>query len=213
MLDDIDSNDGRRRDLEVILQETKRLDRIVNQIIDYARPREIVARPFDMIQLVQEVAKVLDEPLVRKQVSLRLLAPSPPYSLHADRDQFKQVLLNVIQNAIEATPPGRPITVALAHVAHGAEQGLEIAVTDQGHGISPAHLPHVFEPFFTSGKPRGTGLGLAICRNILDAHGGDMILESELDQGTTVRAWCPLQQQPQRMQEEESHAGHNLRHG
>jgi signal transduction histidine kinase len=213
LLDDIDSSDGRRRDLEVILQETKRLDRIVNQIIDYARPREILARPFDMVQLVQEVAKVLDEPLVRKQATLQLLAPEPPYCLHADRDQFKQVLLNVIQNAVEATPPDRPIIVALAQLAHGAEQGLEIAVTDQGHGISPAHLPHVFEPFFTSGKPRGTGLGLAICRNILDAHGGDMTLESEVDQGTTVRLWCPLQQQPLRMQEEESHAGHNLRHG
>lgn len=213
LLDDIDPNDPRRRDLEVILQETKRLDRIVNQIIDYARPREIVARPFDMVQLVQEVAKVLDEPLVRKRATVELLAPTPPYCLHADRDQFKQVLLNVIQNAVEATRPDRPITVTLAHLAHGAEQGLEIAVTDQGHGISPAHLPHVFEPFFTSGKPRGTGLGLAICRNILDAHGGDMTLESELNQGTTVRLWCPLQQQPLRMQEEGSHAGHDLRHG
>ena len=84
---------------------------------------------------------------------------------------------------------------------------------DQGGGISPAHLPHVFEPFFTSGKPRGTGLGLAICRNILDAHGGDITLESNVGSGTTVRVWCPLRQQPQRMPEEESHAGHDLRHG
>ena len=212
LLDDTDPSDGRRADLEVILQETKRLDRIVNQIIDYARPREIVALPFDMAQLVQEVTKVLDELLMRKQVTIRLAVPVGPHTIQADRDQFKQVLLNVMQNAIEATSLGGLITVSLAQLAHGVEQGLEIAVTDQGSGISPAHLPHVFEPFFTSGKPRGTGLGLAICRNILDAHGGDITLESEVGNGTTVRVWCPLRQQPQRMQEEESHAGHDLRH-
>ncbi len=212
LLDDTDPSDGRRADLEVILQETKRLDRIVNQIIDYARPREIVALPFDMAQLVQEVTKVLDELLMRKQVTIRLAVPVGPHTIQADRDQFKQVLLNVMQNAIEATSLGGLITVSLAQLAHGVEQGLEIAVTDQGSGISPVHLPHVFEPFFTSGKPRGTGLGLAICRNILDAHGGDITLESEVGNGTTVRVWCPLRQQPQRMQEEESHAGHDLRH-
>ncbi len=213
LLDDIDPGDGRRADLEVILQETKRLDRIVNQIIDYARPREIVALGFDMVQLVHEVTKLLDEPLVRKQSTIRLSAPAGAYTVQADRDQLKQVLLNIIQNAIEATPPGHPITVSLAQLAHGVESGLEIVVTDRGSGISPAHLPHVFEPFFTSGKPRGTGLGLAICRNILDAHGGDMTLESRLGGGTTVRIWCPLRQQPQRMQEEDTHAGHDLRHG
>ncbi len=213
LLDDTDPSDGRRPDLEVILQETKRLDRIVNQIIDYARPREIVALAFDMVQLVHEVTKVLDEPLMRKQAAIILSAPAAPYTIQADRDQFKQVLLNVIQNAIEATPLGKPITVTLAQLAHGVEPGLEIAVTDQGSGISPAHLPHVFEPFFTSGKPRGTGLGLAICRNILDAHGGDMALESESGSGTTVRVWCPLRQQPQSMQREGNHAGHDLRHG
>ena len=213
LLDDTDPSDGRRADLEVILQETKRLDRIVNQIIDYARPREIVALTFDMAQLVQEVTKVLDELLMQKQVTVRLAVSTGPYTIQADRDQFKQILLNVMQNAIEATSLGGLITVSLAQLAHGVEQGLEIAVVDQGGGISPAHLPHVFEPFFTSGKPRGTGLGLAICRNILDAHGGDITLESNVGSGTTVRVWCPLRQQPQRMPEEESHAGHDLRHG
>ena len=107
----------------------------------------------------------------------------------------------------------RPSTVTLAPRAKDLEPGLEIAVTDRGSGISPVNLAHVFEPFFTSGKPRGTGLGLAICRNILDAHGGDIALESDVGQGTTARVWCPLRQQPQRVQGDERHAGHDLRHG
>jgi len=213
LLDDIAADDTRRPDLEVILQETKRLDRIVNQIIDYARPREVVAFAFDMAQLVQEVTKVLDEPLAQKQATIMPSAPTPPYMIQADRDQFKQVLLNVMQNAVEATPVGGSITVAITPLARGLEPGLEMTVMDDGQGISPSHLPHVFEPFFTSGKPRGTGLGLAICRNILDAHGGDIILDSKPGLGTTVRIWAPLRQQPQRMQEEGTHAGHDLRHG
>ena len=213
LLDDTDPTDARRPDLAVILQETKRLDRIVNQIIDYARPREIVAFAFDMAQLVQEVMKVLDEPLTRKQVTIRLASPDSPYTIQADRDQMKQVLLNVLQNAIEASPSGKTITITLVQQARGVEPGLEVTVADRGTGISPTHLPHVFEPFFTSGKPRGTGLGLAICRNILEAHGGDIALDSEVGRGTTVRVWAPLRQQPPRMQEEEQHAGHDLRHG
>lgn len=213
LLDDTDPTDARRPDLAVILQETKRLDRIVNQIIDYARPREIVAFAFDMAQLVQEVMKVLDEPLTRKQATIRLSAPDAPYTIQADRDQLKQVLLNVLQNAIEACPSGGTITVTLVQQARGVEPGLEVTVADRGTGISPTHLPHVFEPFFTSGKPQGTGLGLAICRNILEAHGGEIALDSEVGRGTTVRVWAPLRQQPLRMQEEEQHAGHDLRHG
>jgi PAS domain S-box-containing protein len=213
LLDDTDPTDARRPDLAVILQETKRLDRIVNQIIDYARPREIVAFAFDMAQLVQEVMKVLDEPLTRKQATIRLSAPDAPYTIQADRDQLKQVLLNVLQNAIEASPSGGTTTVTLVQQARGVEPGLEVTVADRGTGISPTHLPHVFEPFFTSGKPRGTGLGLAICRNILEAHGGEIALDSEVGRGTTVRVWAPLRQQPLRMQEEEQHAGHDLRHG
>ena len=213
LLDDTDPTDARRPDLAVILQETKRLDRIVNQIIDYARPREIVAFAFDMAQLVQEVMKVLDEPLTRKQATIRLSAPDAPYTIQADRDQLKQVLLNVLQNAIEASPSGGTITVTLVQQARGVEPGLEVTVADRGTGISPTHLPHVFEPFFTSGKPQGTGLGLAICRNILEAHGGEIALDSEVGRGTTVRVWAPLRQQPLRMQEEEQHAGHDLRHG
>jgi signal transduction histidine kinase len=86
-----------------------------------------------------------------------------------------------------------------------------VAVSDHGVGISPAHLPHVFEPFFTSGKRQGTGLGLAICRNIIEAHSGDITIESTSGQGTTVRMWIPLRQQP-RMQGGSAHAGDDIRH-
>jgi PAS domain S-box-containing protein len=196
LLDDTDDQDARRADLQLILQETKRLDRIVNQIIDYARPRELVTVPFDVAALVQEVIKMLDEPLAKRRVRATVTSRPSPLILQADRDQLKQVLLNVVQNAIDASADGQTIEVAVGVPDLAAEPSVTLTVSDHGVGISAANLPHVFEPFFTSGKRQGTGLGLAICRNILEAHGGDITLESAPGEGTTVRMWIPLRQQP-----------------
>jgi signal transduction histidine kinase len=118
----------------------------------------------------------------------------PPFQ--ADRDQIKQVLINLVQNAIEASEEGGALTLTAFELARGQETGVAIHVMDTGTGVAPEALPHVFEPFFTSGKHRGTGLGLAICRNIVDAHGGDIQLTSQPGKGTTVRVWLPLRQQP-----------------
>ncbi|HET9962793.1 MAG TPA: ATP-binding protein [Nitrospiraceae bacterium] len=211
LLDDTDEQDARRADLQLILQETKRLDRIVNQIIDYARPRELVTVPFDMAALVQEVIKMLDEPLAKRRVRATVAGPPTPPVVQADRDQLKQVLLNVVQNAIDASADGETIEVTIGVPDQAAEPSVMVAVSDLGVGISPAHLPHVFEPFFTSGKRQGTGLGLAICRNIIEAHSGDITIESTSGQGTTVRMWIPLRQQP-RMQGGSAHAGDDIRH-
>lgn len=196
LLDDTDRADPRRADLEVILGETKRLDRIVNQIIDYARPRELAPVLFSVLDLIQEALKVLDAPLSHKLLKITGALPSTLSQVHADRDQIKQVLLNVFQNAVEASGEGGVLRVAAQPFARNLDPGIVMTVTDHGPGIPSEDLPHVFEPFFTRGKHRGTGLGLAICRNIVDAHGGDIQLISEVGKGTTARLWLPLRQQP-----------------
>lgn len=194
--DDIESSDPRRADLDVILNETRRLDRIVNQIIDYARPRELAPVVFNLIDIVQEVLKLSDASIATKGLTVKTaLHPMLP-ALQADRDQMKQVLLNVIQNAVEAMGAGGTLSVAAFESRRAADQGLVLTVTDTGAGISSQDLTHVFQPFFTTGKSRGTGLGLAICRNIIDAHAGDIQITSQPGHGTTVRMWLPLRQQP-----------------
>jgi len=196
LVEETDSKDPRRSDLEVILRETRRLDRIVNQIIEYARPRELAPVLFSCSDLVEEVLKLLDVPLSKKALTVTCaVSPALP-KVYADRDQIKQVLLNVFQNAIEASEERGGLSVAACPFARNLDPGLAITVTDQGPGISSEDLPHVFEPFFTRGKHRGTGLGLAICRNIVDAHGGDIQLMSDKGKGTTARLWLPLRQQP-----------------
>ncbi len=193
LLDDTPEADARRADLGIILQETKRLDRIVNQIIDYARPREIAPVLFPLSDMVQETIKLMEAPLAAKRVTVNQSIPPSLAPVHADRDQLKQVLLNVVQNAIDALDAER----ASIHIA-ASDSGTGVAMTvcDSGRGIRPEEVSHVFEPFFTSGKRQGTGLGLAICRNIIEAHGGDIALTSEIGKGTTVRIWLPLRQQP-----------------
>ena len=194
--DEIESSDPRRADLDVILNETRRLDRIVNQIIDYARPRELAPVVFNLSDIVQEVLKLSDASIVAKGLGVKTaLHPMLPL-LQADRDQMKQVLLNVVQNAIEAMSTDGVLGIAAFESRRAAEQGMVLTISDTGAGISSQDLPHVFQPFFTTGKSKGTGLGLAICRNIIDAHAGDMQLTSQPGHGTTVRIWLPLRQQP-----------------
>ncbi|MEP6957688.1 MAG: ATP-binding protein [Nitrospirota bacterium] len=197
LLDEFDSTDPRHADLEMILKETKRLDRIVNQIIDYARPRELAPVLYPVNNLVEEVVKLLDSTLTAKHIAVtRSLSPALT-PVHADHDQLKQVLLNIFHNAIDASNEGTTIDVAAFELPRGQNAGMVIKITDHGVGIPDEALAHVFEPFFTSGKRQGTGLGLAICRNIIESHGGDIQITSEVGKGTSVRIWLPLRQELQ----------------
>jgi signal transduction histidine kinase len=140
--------------------------------------------------------KLSDASIAAKGIAVKTaLHPMLP-ALQADRDQLKQVLLNVVQNAIEAMGTQGTLSIAAFESKRAAEQGMTLTVADTGAGISAHDLPHVFQPFFTTGKYKGTGLGLAICRNIIDAHAGDIQLTSQPGQGTTVRIWLPVRQQP-----------------
>lgn len=197
LLDDFSDTDPRRTDIDVILKEAKRLDRIVNQIVEYARPRELAPVLFDLSDLIAEVVKTLDVPLQAKHLAIQTSLSPTAAHVHADRDQIKQVLLNVIHNAIDASPAdGAAIDVTAFELSSQDRPGIVMLVKDAGVGISSEVLPHVFEPFYTTGKRHGTGLGLAICRNIVVGHGGDIHMTSEVGKGTTVRIWLPLTQEP-----------------
>ena len=197
LLDEFDASDPRHADLEMIVKETKRLDRIVNQIIDYARPRELAPELCPLSDLVDEVVKLLDSTLTAKHLAVTRSLPPTPTGLHADHDQIEQVLLNIFHNAIDASHVGTAIDVTAFELSRGQNAGMMVTVTDYGVGIPDDALAHVFEPFFTRGKQQGTGLGLAICRNIIESHGGDIQITSEVGKGTSVRIWLPLRQELQ----------------
>lgn len=191
LLEEMPEEKGWKTDLATILRETRRLDRIVNQIVDYARPRELVPTTFSPCELLKETVSLLDRALEERDIVVTWNIDEQASHLEADRDQIKQVLLNIIQNAIEALPPKGQLDLGVAATYSQQSPGILITIHDHGKGIDPAILPRVFEPFFTTGKAHGTGLGLAICRNIIEAHGGEIHIHSERDKGTTVTIWLP----------------------
>ena len=197
LLDDFEPADAKRKEVEVILAETRRLDRIVNEIVDFARVRRIAPTRVDLTQLVDEVAKLLHPQLEQKHLALKTNLSPMINEVHADRDQLRQVLLNVVHNALEATPNGgSPIQITTDELFREDRPGIMIQVKDAGHGISQELIGQIFQPFVTSGKRSGTGLGLAICKNIIEAHGGDIYASSEVGKGTILGIWMPLEQEP-----------------
>lgn len=197
LLDDFEPADAKRKEVEVILAETRRLDRIVNEIVDFARVRRIAPTRVDLTQLVDEVAKLLHPQLEQKHLALKINLSPMINEVHADRDQLRQVLLNVVHNALEATPDGgSPIQITTDELFREDRPGIMIQVKDAGHGISQELIGQIFQPFVTSGKRSGTGLGLAICKNIIEAHGGDIYASSEVGKGTILGIWMPLEQEP-----------------
>lgn len=194
LLDEFERSDPRRAEIDVILQEIKRLDRIVSQIVEYARPRGLTLSRFVLSDLINEVVKVLSGPLEVKHVKIKTLLSAIDDHLFADRDQVKQVLINVIDNAIDASVDGSVIDIRAHESSHDEQPGRMIQVQDNGKGMSPDVLSRVFEPFFTSGKRHGTGLGMAVCKNIVESHRGDIHLTSAVGEGTIVSIWFPHSQ-------------------
>ncbi len=197
LIEELHEEDTRREDLTTILKETRRLDRIVTQIVEYARPRDLVPGSFEVNPLIEETMNLVREPVEQKGVHVTYDFSPSLAPIYADRDQIKQVLLNGIQNALEAAPFEGTIRINLTEEERGGEKGLLIGIHDNGKGIAPVDLPKIFEPFFTTGKCRGTGLGLPICQNIIDAHGGDIKAGSQAGDGTSLTIWLPISSQVQ----------------
>jgi len=152
--------------LERVRRESERCSRLVRELLDYARPRSPRRRTFNLGLLCKEVFEAARTGR-DKGYELRLEMPKP--SVHGDRDQFQQVLLNLFGNAMDAMPAGGPLEVGLS----GAGKVRRLRIRDFGAGVPSRSRETIFRPFFTS-KPKGTGLGLAIARSLINGHGGTL---------------------------------------
>jgi PAS domain S-box-containing protein len=188
-----------RENLDFILSEIRRLDRIVQDLFDITHPRRFQMRVAPLDDAVRRAVHSLEPYLAERFTEVAVdVAPFTPAVPH-DADQMQQVFINLIKNAAEASPPGGHIQVSLAAVppagraGHlGPGGGVVARVEDHGSGISPDHLKTVFEPFFTTRKG-GTGLGLYISHDIVKRHGGVLAVQSELGRGTTFSVELPLE--------------------
>ncbi|WP_338870379.1 ATP-binding protein [Myxococcus stipitatus] len=183
--------------LDILGEESDRLNRMVGDLLDYTRPRDPVLQHEDLSRVLQdslEAARVQggapDRPV---HIDSEVEPGLPPVPM--DRRLIRQALVNVAVNAIQSMPHGGRVQVRARREAHAGREQLRIDVADQGPGI-PAELLHrVFEPFFTT-KAQGTGLGLAVVKRILEEHRGEIAVDSIPGRGTTFTFRLPLSQPP-----------------
>lgn len=169
-----------------IVQQVETMKGMVNTFSDYARAPKIQARAVDLNQLVEEVAELFRSLEGGIDIQTRLDPQTP--TIDADPARLRQVLNNLIKNAIEASANGGParIDISSSYVDNDHGRYVELVIADNGAGIDPALLGAVFDPYVTN-KPRGTGLGLAIVKKIIEEHGGVVTMDNRAGGGAEVR--------------------------
>lgn len=176
--------DNRREIVGEVLDQVRRLDRTVRDLLNFARPMTPVRQGFDLVDSLQSAWKTLASQSEAKAITFEIL-PGTPAEIHADPQLLRQVWINLFQNAIEAMPDGGSVAVRLA----GGDP-LRVEIRDTGAGIGGAAVANLWKPFYTT-KTRGTGLGLSIIKKIIDAHGGRIWCESVPAKGTTFFVEIP----------------------
>lgn len=188
-----DDPDFRNRFAKLAQSEAERISDLVRQLMVYAKPKAPDFKQIEVSQAIDSVLALLENDLERKHIEVRKGYSPNGIAVEADRDQMKQIFLNLFNNAIEAMSANGDRPGLLDIVAFPAGKTLTVKIRDTGAGIPENRLPLIFAPFFTT-KEKGSGLGLAIVKNILRAHNATVQVESRVGTGTTVVISLPLRQ-------------------
>lgn len=191
--------ENRERHLQVLGQETDRLARLIEGLLNFSRYESgnLVLAPMVVAGLVQRVVAVFFAKAEEKQIRLVTEVPAGLPEIMADEHQLGQVLTNLIDNALTYTLPGGHITVSAGVAQHEQRPMLCLRVADDGVGVSAQDLPYIFERLYRGktalgGRVPGTGLGLAISREIVRQHGGQIAVQSQEGEGAIFTVWLPL---------------------
>jgi signal transduction histidine kinase len=171
--------------LEVLGSETQRINRIVQQFLDFARPPRLALRPASLRDLVDTAAEALRAKAATRRITIESRAEHAGEAV-VDPDQLRQAVDNLLRNAVEASPEGG--TVRITARLEGGEAVIE--VRDEGPGIPADALPKIFDLYFTT-KADGTGVGLAVTNQIVEAHQGRIDVDSAPGRGTTMSIRIP----------------------
>ena len=185
---EMDKDSSQMELMEIILRESDRLNRIITDFLNYARPRSLSPARVDVGDLLhQTFALMRHSPEIGSNQSIVEDLPSEPLFAEADEGQLKQVFWNLSRNALQAMPEGGTLRATLET---NSNNRLRIAFADSGRGMSPEQVEHLFEPF--SSTTGGTGLGLSIVYQIIRDHGGTINVRSRVGQGTTITVELPM---------------------
>lgn len=195
MREELANDDEKRRDLAVILKEIDRLERFVQNFLQFARPPDPVLAPININETVHETLTLLAPRLQQNQIEVQELYQPHQEKLIADADQLKQVVMNLILNAVESMPKGGRLTAATLQARASAENNgkhwAQIRISDTGNGIPKELLDSIFDPF-VSGRKNGIGLGLSVAYQIMNRHGGWIEAANNEDGGATFIVSLPI---------------------
>ncbi len=178
----------------LIAREAARIDDLLESHLGQLRPRPFEIAACDLSSLLDDTLTLLHPNLLKHRMSVKKSVAADLPLVEASRAHMLQVCLNIAMNAIDAMPNGGQLTIAIRPETRRGK-GLLIAFTDSGRGISPEDLQRIYEPFFTNGKAKGVGLGLTITRDIIERHGGQLLIHSPPGSGAVVEVWLPLQRE------------------
>jgi two-component system sensor histidine kinase HydH len=173
---------------DIMIKEVDRLNRVVGQLLEFARPVAIHRRDVVLKNFIEDSLKLVERKAGEAGIQLCVHMDIEVKSWTLDPDRISQVLLNLYLNAIEAMEQGGILTVSVIH-PHGKDE-IEICVEDTGTGIDTRNIAHIFDPYFTT-KSSGTGLGLAISHNIIKAHKGEIRIENRAEKGASITITLP----------------------
>lgn len=172
---------------ERIVEGAQNLNYVISNLLTYARPMRLQFADVTVERLFALCRDTLLDRAARAGAEMEIPEPSPDWVVRGDERQLAQVLLNLGINAIEACPPGKG---RVGIEVHGGRKAILLRIRDNGCGMDTATVEKVFDPFFTQ-KEGGTGLGLSLTKKIVDAHGGEIAIESEPEKGSTVTVTLP----------------------
>jgi two-component system sensor histidine kinase HydH len=176
--------------LEIITSESERLNGLLTNFLNFARPRPPRLQTVRLGPVLENVIELASHGVRGKAVRLEKSVENGLQPVECDPEQLEQVLLNLMINAIEASPDGETVTLSAA-----AENGrIAIGVADRGHGVAPAHIDRLFDPFFTT-KEHGTGLGLPVAHQIVRQMGGSLLARANAGRGMTFSVVLPAKAQ------------------
>jgi two-component system nitrogen regulation sensor histidine kinase GlnL len=193
--------DQHHKFLDVVIKESERINRMMERMLDFARPTSMELKLLNIHQILEEILLLEKKDGHRDIRFVQNYDPSLP-QVEGDEDQLKQVFLNLIRNALEATPEGG--TLELMTRIHSnytvktdkhpnSRQAILVEVRDSGYGIGEEDLENIFTPFHTT-KSKGSGLGLPLSLKIVENHKGKMKVQSETGKGTRVQVFLPVEQ-------------------
>jgi len=175
--------------LDAIFESVNRCRTVTHRILGFARKTEVSIEIFDLNDIIKHVTVFLEKEILYKNIRLELNLKKNLPEVRSDKGQLQQVFLNIIKNAIDAVENGGLVAVS---TDIKDENMVKVSIKDNGHGISGEDLKHIFEPFFTTKeKVKGTGLGLSITYGIVKNLGGNILVESEANKGTTFIVEIP----------------------